>query len=333
MTAEDFWFTSGWHLMDRDSDGWMVPSEAFMAAYFNRPELEIVEESCAAEIALNAKLQEAPFSVIDDAEIDAIADNDVADNYRAVLRFRDFLSQYSSLEAAYLAAARGAEITFPPLFMEHMVHIILRNILDGETDPMKLRAAEILFRDQRVTIDDGRIMVADRTTVDLSAEYRNLTGEDADQANRDVQIDILSSETAPAYWQRHDLFNMSVDIAFTQPALDALCRVLEEWLRHFLGVTVRISPKMKIEDENWRWHLGLDSEATSILNDLYDGSDVAEDRLQRILCLFELIADEAVETDYRGKPIYLGLAMNAAGLVRAKPQNLLANLPLQSPQS
>ena len=42
-------------------------------------------------------------------------------------------------------------------------------------------------------------------------------------------------------------------------------------------VTVRISPKMKIEDENWRWHLGLDSEATSILNDLYDGSDVAED--------------------------------------------------------
>ena len=61
--------------------------------------------------------------------------------------------------------------------------------------------------------------------------------------------------------------------------------------------------------------------------------DVAEDRLQRILCLFELIADEAVETDYRGKPIYLGLAMNAAGLVRAKPQNLLANLPLQSPQS
>ena len=62
-----------------------------MAAYFNRPELEIVEESCAAEITLNAKLREAPFSVIDDAEIDAIADNDVADNYRAVLQFRDFL--------------------------------------------------------------------------------------------------------------------------------------------------------------------------------------------------------------------------------------------------
>ena len=41
MTAEDFWFTSGWHLMDRDSDGWMVPSEAFMAAYLIAPNLRL----------------------------------------------------------------------------------------------------------------------------------------------------------------------------------------------------------------------------------------------------------------------------------------------------
>ena len=29
-----------------------------------------------------------------------------------------------------------------------------------------------------------------------------------------------------------------------------------------------------------------------------------------------------------GKPVYLGLAMDEAGSVRMKPQNLLANLPL-----
>ena len=32
--------------------------------------------------------------------------------------------------------------------------------------------------------------------------------------------------------------------------------------------------------------------------------------------------------DVAGKPIYLGLAMNADGVVRLKPQNLLLNLPL-----
>jgi hypothetical protein len=44
----------------------------------------------------------------------------------------------------------------------------------------------------------------------------------------------------------------------------------------------------KIEDEKWSWHLGLESDSNSILNDLYHGSDVSEDRLKQILCLFQL---------------------------------------------
>jgi hypothetical protein len=32
----------------------------------------------------------------------------------------------------------------------------------------------------------------------------------------------------------------------------------------------------------------------------------------------------------QGKPVYLGLAMNAQGLLKLKPQNLLLNLPLAS---
>ncbi len=31
---------------------------------------------------------------------------------------------------------------------------------------------------------------------------------------------------------------------------------------------------------------------------------------------------------WRASPVYLGLATNAEGLVRIKPQNLLLNLPL-----
>ena len=97
-------------------------------------------------------------------------------------------------------------------------------------------------------------------------------------------IDILASENADEYWSRSDMFNTSVDIAFTQPALDALCRVMEKWVQHFLDQTVTIFPVVKIEEENWQWHVGLDADATGILNDLYEDREVGEDRLAQILC-------------------------------------------------
>ncbi|MEC8553266.1 MAG: hypothetical protein VXY93_22415, partial [Pseudomonadota bacterium] len=60
----------------------------------------------------------------------------------------------------------------------------------------------------------------------------------------------------------------------------------------------------------------------------YAGADVGEDRLRSILCLFKLEAEEGLIPEMAGKPVYLGLAMDEAGSVRMKPQNLLANLPL-----
>jgi hypothetical protein len=52
--------------------------------------------------------------------------------------------------------------------------------------------------------------------------------------------------------------------------------------------------------------------------------------MQRILALFELkFADAAVmRRDIAGRPIYLALSSDDAGVVRMKPQNLLLNLPL-----
>jgi len=258
-----------------------------------------------------------------------IADKDVVHNYQAVLRFRDFLSNFNSLEDAYMAITRGATIQFPPLFVEQMTQIILRNILDGVTDPMQIRAAELLFRDQVVTLDDGRIMVADQETVKLQIGIQRMQGEDV--AGNETVIDIMASETADEYWQRSDQFNTSVDIAFTQPALDGLARVIEKWITHFLSLTVRVTPMLQIEDDKWAWHLGLDAQATSILNDLYHGKDVSESRLKQILCLFKLEADSGFIAEMQGKPVYMGLAMDAAGVVRFKPQNLLMNLPLVAP--
>ena len=148
-----------------------------MMAYFARDEVAPQEDSCDAELALHARLSAEPFAAVSEEELDAIKDRDVVHNYRAVLAFRDFLAQHATLESAYLAVVRGAPVNFPPLFLEQMTQIILRSILDGETDTMKLRAAECLFRFQTVTLDDGRIMVADHATVQLQAGMARMLQE------------------------------------------------------------------------------------------------------------------------------------------------------------
>ena len=327
--SNDFWLTSGWHLLIRDDHGHMLPSADFMRAYFMRDEVAPVEGSCAAELSLHERLINDPFAVIRPMDLSEIADKDVVHNYHAVLEFRNFLAGYSSLESAYMAMAHDVPAKIPPLFFEQVAQIVLRNILDGETDPIQVRAAEILFRDQVVTLDDGRIMLADHATVQLQVGMKKFV--EPTNLSDEAQIDILSTETANEYWSRSDMFNTSVDIAFTQPALDGLARVLEKWIAHFLPLTVRITPMVKIEDEAWLWHIGLDADATKVLNDLYLGNDVDEDRLRRILCLFKLEADSGFVAEMKGKPVYLGLAMNAAGVVRMKPQNILVNLPLTEP--
>ena len=77
----DFWLTSGWHLCDHGPEGRLMPSADFMLAYFHRPELALVEESCAAETALHEKLISDPFAVVTEDELAALADPDVAHNY------------------------------------------------------------------------------------------------------------------------------------------------------------------------------------------------------------------------------------------------------------
>ncbi|MCB1494003.1 MAG: hypothetical protein KDJ77_19725, partial [Rhodobiaceae bacterium] len=107
-------------------------------------------------------------------------------------------------------------------------------------------------------------------------------------------------------------------------------RVIEAWIGHFLGLGVRVQPVQSISDQRWTWHIGLDAEATGILNALYEGSEVSLDRLQQILALFTMTIDDQdrVQPSVRGKPVYLGLAMTPGRKVKMKPQNLLVNLPL-----
>jgi hypothetical protein len=76
--------------------------------------------------------------------------------------------------------------------------------------------------------------------------------------------------------------------------------------------------------------VGLDAHASAVLNDLYQGQDVSEERMASMLSLFKLEFDEAavMRPDIAGRPVYLAMAMDAQKRLKLKPQNLLLNLPL-----
>jgi Family of unknown function (DUF6352) len=330
----DFWRSSGYHLLATGADGWLRPSDDFLRAYLLRPELVPVAESCAEELRLHEELLEQPRLEVGAARLSRLADSDARGNYRAVLRFRDRLLACPTLEAAYLDLVRRGIEGIPPLFLDQLAHVILRHALAGCADPFRLRAAELLFREQQVTIQDGAIMLADKETVTMHASGGQAGSRGhlllASEAGlRQVELDVMDEANAQTYWQRSDRFDWVLDIGFTRPGLDALCRVLETWVRHLLAVEVAIQPVQKISDERWIWHVGLDVEASRLLNDLYEGREVGEERLALLLSLFRLEFRDAgaMLARVRGRPVYLGLAMTAAQRLKLKPQNLLLNLP------
>ncbi len=247
----DFWKSSGFHLVRRNANGWLEVTPEFLRAYYARPEIHPVEDSCAAEIALYERLMADPFLAVSTSDLDALADADTADNYRVVLRFRDHLAAHGTLEAAYAALFAGGPIAIPPVFIDQMVHLILRNILDAETDPITLRAAELFFREQIATIGEDRLMLADAEMVEIPPKAASAVPsfEHSPAAARArLSLDVLTPETADEYWARSDRFDTALDFRFTQPGSDALATVMSRWIRHFLGVDTRIQSMASIRD-------------------------------------------------------------------------------------
>ncbi len=315
MTATsppDFWLSSGFHLLDRDAAGHLLPTDDFLRAYFERPEVRPIPESGPAELALHRALVDDPRRPVGADALAAIEDPDARDNYALVLRFRDFLLSHGTIEAAYLALFRAGAIDLPPLFIDQLAHMALRNVLDGTADPLRPRTGELLFRTQRVSLESGAVLLADDETVEMYANSggigpigRLLAG--SQPTVRGIELDVLSPDNGALYWARSDRFDMVVDVGFGRPGLDALARVLEAWVAHFLGVDVSIQPVQSIRDERWVWHVGLDGEATAIMNALYDGAAVDEARMARVLALFRLEFRDPSRMLARvaGRPVYL----------------------------
>ncbi len=305
-------------------------TDDFLRAYYLRPEIHPVEESGDGERRVHAALMEDPRCSIDLA---AIEDPDARDNYRIVLDFRRKLLEAGTVEGCYLALFR-APIDIPPMFIDQLAHVVLRNVLDGTDDPLKLRAGELFFRDQKATIQDGHVLLADLETVEMHASghrYGSI-GRLIIEAQGELataNLDVLDRNNAALYWERESRHDTVISLTYGRPALDALCRVIEAWVFHFLKTEVRVTPIRKIDEEHWAWHIGLDAESSELLNELWGGREIEQGRMRNILALFALeFADaRAMRAEIRGRTVYLALAAED-GVVKMKPQNLLLNLPV-----
>ena len=331
----EFWVASGHHLTRRADHGGLVATPELIMAYLARPELLPPEEACDAERRLHASLMADPLRSVSDIEIAGLADADARENWSFMIGFRNRLVAAPSLEAVYVALARKGAGDMPPIFLSQLCHLILRNALEGCDDPYILRAAELFYRSQLAAVHEGTLLLADAEVIEAEQHVHHdmhlspLTAM-LQRPKSFGEMDVMDDENAWTYWSRSDAHAMAMNLGGNAKARAGLCRVIERWIAHLLGIGVRVENIPTIEDSDWRWFVGLDSEATRIGNALWRGDRPENGVFERIVALMRLTFEDARLVDERvgDKPVYLILAMGADKVVRLKPQNLIAGLPL-----
>jgi hypothetical protein len=327
----DFWISSGHHLLDRVKGGGLRVTDEFLKLYLARPELLPPTAACTVERTLHAALLADPRIPVSDSDIAAIADSDARENWQILINFRNHLLRHETLEAAYSELIRNGIGSVPPLFINQLVHVILRNALDGVEDARILRAAELFFRVQRVTLHDGLLIAADEETIGGTntspvTPLVSMLGIPPDAA-----IDIINDGNAGSYWERSDQFDMALDATSGREGLAALAQAMQRWIAHVLGFDVKIEALSQLQDVNLAWYVGLDADSTKIGDMLWNGEEIDEMTMGRVVGLFQLnFSDPGVMLDeVRGEPVYLILSMTPDKTIRMKPQNLLTGLPVR----
>jgi hypothetical protein len=268
--------------------------------------------------------------------LERVEDDDARENWTEFLRFRDRVLSFPTLEACYVDLYRRPAVDIAPPFVDTLVQAIVRGMLEGTEDAWLCRAGEMLYRRQRVAVEGGKVLAADDATIQVFADtggFGNM-GRLLRQQNTptpQVKMDVMSHENAALYFLRDELHGFVLDLSPGSEGARALARVLERWVAHLAGVRVAIKPRARIDDERWRWHVGLDVDASAILNALYRGEAVADDELERLVLLFrlEFLDPGEAAADAEGRPVYLGLGCRPDRTLKVKPQNLLVNLPLR----
>jgi len=327
----DFWISSGHHLLDREQGGGLQVTDEFLKLYLARPEMIPPAEACAVERTLHAALLADPRIPVSASDVAAISDPDARQNWQLLVAFRDHLLRHKTLEGAYVELVRNGLGKIPPLFVNQLVHVILRNALDGIADTRVLRAAEMFFRAQRVTLHDGSLIAADEETIGgiNTAPVTPLVSMLGIPA--EAEIDIINGDNADSYWERSDQFDMALDLTAGRDGFNALAQVMQRWIAHVLGIDVTIEALTQLSEIDLAWYVGLDADATKLGDMLWHGEDVDETAMSRVVGLFRLsFSDPSVMLDnVRGEPVYLILAMTPDMTIRMKPQNLLTGLPVR----
>ena len=140
------------------------------------------------------------------------------------------LVAHRTIEGAYLHLVRTGFGATPLLFVNQLVHAILRNLLDDCDDVYALRAAEMFFRPQRLTTHEGSLIAADEETVagtnaSSASPLVSMLGMPAEAA-----IDVLNDDNAHDYWERSDRFDMALDLTAGRRGLAALGDVIARWV-------------------------------------------------------------------------------------------------------
>jgi hypothetical protein len=329
IEKRDFWRSCGHHLLDRDVMGKLLVTDEFLKVYLARPELVPPPEACAAERKLHDAMLSDPRGLVAPSRIAAIADADARENWEVMIGWRDHLVKHRTLEAAYLEAIRH-NIRFPQLLVGQLTQAILRNALDDCDDVFVLRAAEMFFRPQKLAMQEGLATVIDAETEALLGRQPRspliaLLGLPVAS-----EVDILDDATAASYWERSDRFDMALDLTAGQRGLVALGEVVRRWLSHLLAINVAIEPLSELRNATLSWYVGLDSEATRIGDDIWNGSDLDEQTRSRLVGLFRLTFRDPLDMieRVRGEPVYLLAAMESDEVLHLKPQNLVTGLPI-----
>jgi hypothetical protein len=325
----DFWLACGHHLLDRGHDGGLVVTDEFLKAYLARPEMVPPVDACGTERALHQALLAHPRQPVEPWQIAAIADADARENWELMIEWRDHLVGYATLESAYLAIVRQ-ERKFPRIFLDQLVQVILRNVLDDCDDVFVLRAAELLFRGQRLTSYEGSLIAADEEAVPGSSAKPLSPLVAMLGLSAATEVDVLSEDNAVLYWERSDSFDMALDLTAGRRGLAALGLVVARWVHHLLAIDVKIDAVTELRDVKLTWYIGLDANATRIGDALWKGDELDQTARGLIVGLYRLTFadDEEIIEQARGAPTYMIAAMSIDKTLRLKPQNLITGLPV-----
>jgi Family of unknown function (DUF6352) len=330
---KDFWLSSGHHLLDRDEHGRLRVTDEFMKLYLARPELAPPPDACVAERNLHAALLSDPRRPVVAADIEGLADADARENWQHMIALRDRFVAHRTLEATYTALIRE-RVQVPLIFVDQLAQLILRSALDQCDDAYVLRAAELFYRPQRLTVHDGSLLAADQEHVETHgagpSPLAAMFG-----LPQEPEIEVLSDANTYSYWERSDRFDLALDLTAGRRGLAALGTVIVHWAKHLLDVDIVVEPLNELRDVTLSWYVGLDAHGTKIGDALWHGAEIDEEMRNRVVGLFRLtFCDSRVVIDRMvGEAVYLIFAMAPDRVLRMKPQNLLTGLPVRSQET